>query len=183
MGIVSRQFRFYMLKSDIERLIAELRVQHGAKVIEAVSVNLPPIEIDSLFRNSEYDNSTSVYCYLMAPTGARISSVFMVRRQLWAVDDGSEVIEFSGCDFNGSVLMIGRFYFQTDFLSGESIWPKRPEFLDWAGKLFRTTKRSLRWSKTMRAYIGGDALSWKQNGGRFASFRGPGDKFIYEDEV
>jgi hypothetical protein len=94
-----------MLPSDIERLIAELRVQHGAKVIEAVSANLPPIEVGSLLRTSEYDNSTSAYCYLMPPSGAQISSVFMVKRQLWAVDDSSEVIQFSGCDFNGAVLL------------------------------------------------------------------------------
>jgi hypothetical protein len=166
---MSRQFRFYLLPSDIERVVAELRARFGVKVIEADSPKISPVEIDSPVRAASLGDATSIYCYLMPPAGADIKTWYMVKRQLWAVDISSEVIQFSGCDYDGNVLLIGRFYFQTDFLDGDSIWRKRPEFLAWAGKIFRWTKKFLHWSKELQAYVGEDAMRWKQNGGRFDS--------------
>ena len=55
----------------------------------------------------------------------------------------SEVIEFRGCEFDGSVLVRGRFYFQNDFLLDGMIAPKRTEFLTWADRVFRLAKKSL----------------------------------------
>lgn len=104
----------------------------------------------------------------------------MPKRQLWTVNESSEVIQFSGCDYHGDVLEIGRFYFQTDMLMGEAIWRKRPEFLDWADKVFRTTKRLLYRSKAIDAYVGDDALRWQRNGGRFAALRRSDGTYMYE---
>jgi hypothetical protein len=166
---MSKQFSFYLLPSDIECVVGELRTWFGAKVIEADSPSITPVEIDSPVRATGFGGATSIYCYLMPPAGADIKTWYMVKRQLWAVDISSEVIQFSGCGYDGEVLLIGRFYFQTDFLDGDSIWRKRPEFLGWADKIFRWTKRFLHWSKELQAYVGEGAMRWKQNGGRFAS--------------
>jgi hypothetical protein len=182
---MSRQFRFYLLPSDIERVLVELRVKFSVKLIEEISATLPPVEIDAPFRPSLYsmgsETFTSVRCLLTPPSGAEIKSRYMTKRKLWSVDIQSEVIEFSDCDFDGSVLLIGRFYFQTDFLLDQTIWRKRPEFLDWADKVFRTTKRMLHWSKKLDAYVGKDAARWRQDGGRFVSLKIRDGKPVFED--
>jgi hypothetical protein len=167
---MSRQFPFYLLPSDIEGLTAELRSKFGARVIDTVSPSMTPLEIGSAVRKEENRDATRVRCYIAPPSGAEIKTWYMEKRQLWAVDTSSEVIEFSGCDFTEGVLLIGRFYFETDMLIGDSIWRKRPEFLAWADKVFRFTKHSLFWSKPMMAYVGEDALRWRKAGGKFASF-------------
>jgi hypothetical protein len=100
----------------------------------------------------------------------------------WDIGADSEVIEFSGCEFDGRVLLRGRFYFQTDLLMDGTIAPKRAAFLNWADKVFRLTKKSLTRSKTIDAYVGEHAEKWGHEGGRFAwaadAHRGP----IYELE-
>ena len=101
----------------------------------------------------------------------------------WNIDTASEVVEFSGCEFDGQVLVRGRFYFENDLLIDDTLAPKRKGFLNWADTVFRLTKRSLTRSKTFDAYVGENAEKWRQKGGRFAwsanSKRGP----IYEVEV
>jgi hypothetical protein len=92
----------------------------------------------------------------------------------------SEAIEFAGCEFDGNVLVRGRFYFQDDLLSNELIIPKRQDFLTWADKVFRIVKKSLHRSKTMNAYIGEHAERWRLQGGRFAWMVTPGRGPLYE---
>jgi hypothetical protein len=179
---MSRQFRFYLLPSDIERLAAELRSRFGARFIDSVSPSMTPMEIDSCIRTAEYDGSTYVHCYLIPSSGAEIKMWHMTKRQLWAVDESSEVIQFNGCEYHGEVLEIGRFYFHTDILMGDAIWRKRPEFLEWADKVFRTTKRLLHRSNAMDAYLGEDALRWRKNGGRLASLRRADRTYLYEPD-
>jgi hypothetical protein len=91
----------------------------------------------------------------------------------WSIQIESEVIEVQGCEYEGNVLVQGRFYFQNDVLSNGVIIPKRKEFLAWAHKVFRTVKKSLRWSKTFDAYVGEEAEKWRQAGGRFAEMITP----------
>ena len=79
------------------------------------------------------------------------------------------MIDFSGCDFDGSVLVRGRFYCQTDYLKGQEIAKKRPEFLQWVERVFRVAKGSLHRSKELDAYVGSDAMAWEKAGGRFVS--------------
>lgn len=130
-----------------------------------------PLEIESpLLQSESGDGSTTVHCYLIPSDGAEIKTWYMQKRQLWGIDGGSEAIQFSGCDYNGKVLEIGRFYFQTDSLMGNEIWPKRPEFLRWADNVFRVSKRMMSYSREFSAYMGKDALIWKERGGQFKSW-------------
>jgi hypothetical protein len=101
----------------------------------------------------------------------------------WNVQPESEAIEFEGCEFDGSVLVRGRLYFQNDFLIQGMVAPKRKEFLDWADKVFRLAKKSLRRSKTLDAYVGEHAEKWRQQGGRFAWMVAPERGPIYEAEA
>jgi hypothetical protein len=121
-------------------------------------------------------------CYITPVKGADIKMRFISVLSQWNVEIESEVIEFSGCEFDGNVLLRGRFYFQTDLLVGDMVAPKGSAFLTWAEKVFRLAKKSLRRSKALDAYVGEHAERWRQSGGRFAwtanSVRGP----IYETE-
>jgi hypothetical protein len=180
--LMSRQFRFYLLPSDIETLIAELRVRVGVKIIQTPSLSLNPIELDSPISNRSghfrTTDSVSVWCCLTALSDADIRMRFIPTHSHWIVESRSEVIEFSGCDFNGKFLLIGRLYFQDDMLIDDMICPKRKEFVKWADQVFRATKKILRYSKALDAYLGEKAEEWQQIGGRFASgFRLDGEPY------
>jgi hypothetical protein len=101
---------------------------------------------------------------------ARIVMRYRPKQQQWGVATESEVIEFSGCDYDGATLRIGRFYFQTDQLIGDSIWKKRDEFLKWGDRVFRRTKRLLEYSNALDAYFGEDAAAWQRAGGELRHF-------------
>ena len=48
--------------------------------------------------------------------------------------------------------------------------------------MFRITKKQLRWSKELDAYIGKDAENFMQNGGKFATRIRPDGEPAYVDE-
>jgi hypothetical protein len=133
---VSRQFRFFLLPSDAEALIADLRDRIGLKLIDAKSSGPEPIDIDSPMHSDAVrqngKTAVSAYCYLTAATGADVKMQYIANQGYWLVhEEQSEVIEFSGLEYDGEILLEGRFYFKTDFLLGDAIWPKRDEFLGW----------------------------------------------------
>jgi hypothetical protein len=151
-------------------MIGELRDQFQIKLIDKVSAVPTPKEIDSPFSipHPLRPKLISVHCYLASQNGADIRMWYMPKRQLWSVDDyRSEIIQFSGCEFDGKLLDCGRFYYQADMLVEHSIWAKRNTFVKWAEELFRKTKQTLRYSKSLAAYVGHDAADWQKNGGRF----------------
>jgi hypothetical protein len=170
---MSKQCRFFLLPSDIERLLDELRSRVGFRLISSKSLTLSPTELESPISESKYVSEATktkflrVYCYLMPLAEAEIKFHYLSKQGQWAVLESSEVIQFSGCDYDGSNLSIGRFYFQNDQLIGDTIWPKRDEFLQWADRIFRTTKKLLDHSKSLQAYLGKDAAEWELKGGRF----------------
>lgn len=173
---MSRQFRFFLLPSDAEALIADLRDRIGLKLIDSKSSGPEPVSIESPMHSgaSRRDGkiAVSAYCYLAAATGADVKMRYIAKQGYWLVDEeGSEVIQFSGLDCDGEVLIQGRFYFRSDFLFEDTIWPRRREFLEWADRVFHRAKQSLSYSKALDAYVGRDAEVWRMNGGRFAWMR------------
>ncbi|HEX5235010.1 MAG TPA: hypothetical protein VFW25_06725 [Silvibacterium sp.] len=180
---MGRQFRFYILPSDAEALISELRLHSGLKLIQETSPTFTPIEVASPVQNAPrffgvfgLRDASSVRCYLASANSAEIKMLYYPTRSEWLVQEESEVIEFSGCEYDGDgLLQIGRMYFQSDVLIGDTVWRKRKEFTDWASKIFRTAKKSMRYSESLQAYVGREADNWQKNGGRFiALFRSDG---------
>lgn len=178
---MSKQLRFYLLPEDIRQIVAELKANFGARVLDEASQTSQPCEIEDPVRpgigplSSEV---TSVRCYL-APRGSEIKMNYYLKRNEWVIQPESEAIEFSGCDYNGKALVIGRFYFQTDLLMGDSIWRKRSEFLAWADSVFRFVKKRLTYSQKMMAYVADGAAMWRKAGGKFAySSRGVSNKLV-----
>jgi hypothetical protein len=173
---MSRQFRFFLLPSDAEALIADLRDRIGLKLIDSKSPGPEPLEIDSPMQEHppREDGKTTVgaHCYLTAATGADVKMQYIANQVHWLVhEEQSEVIQFSGLEYDGEMLVQGRFYFQTDFFLDDAIWPKRDPFLRWADRIFRRAKATLAYSRGLDAYIGPDAEVWKMRGGRFAWMR------------
>ena len=62
---------------------------------------------------------------------------------------------------------------------GNTIVPKRIEFLQWAEKVFRVAKKGLQRSRALDAYVGLEASSWESEGGRLASLALPGQKIVF----
>ena len=179
---MSKQLHMYALPTDIQRIIVHLSERIGVVMISPTSPNPEPSWIESPIRNSSLlpsHESTSVKCCLVPSGLAQIRFKYYAKLSAWHVTDDSEVIFVSGCDFDGEVLVRGRFYCQTDMLNGEEIVPKNLDFVRWADRVFRLAKKNLQRSQDLDAYIGSDALAWEKEGGRFASLALPGHKIIF----
>lgn len=182
---MSRQIRFYLLPSDVEALAHKLKSELDVSLIQPWSPHPKVVAVESAVLKGGLllkKGISRVDCYLVPPSNADIKMRFVSNRSRWHVDIASEVIEFKGCEFDGSTLLLGRLYFQKDFLAGDAITLKREDFLRWADKVFRLAKKSLNRSKALDAYVGQHAEKWRRGGGKFAwtatAERGP----IYEQE-
>jgi hypothetical protein len=170
---MSKQFQLYLTPSDAVALVRELRDRFGARLIGKKSSTSDPVQLESpLSAESIFEASgaTSIYCYV-APTNGRIITEYYPRLGVWLTQTSSEAIEFSGCDFDGKTLRVGRFYFQTDDLVDGRIVKKPAEFLQWADRVFRYAKKVLKRDPEfgpLGAYIGKEALIFRESGGRFA---------------
>jgi hypothetical protein len=121
---MSKQFQIYALPADIERLITHLRGKLNVVLISPASPGPKPTWIDSPIRQTSVlpsEKGTSVRCCLVANGLANIQFKHYPARSAWHVTEDSELISFSGCDFDGGVLVRGRFYCQTDFLNRQGI--------------------------------------------------------------
>jgi hypothetical protein len=172
---MGRQFRFYLLPSDVDHLVDDLKNIVGIRLFLAKTPTAELVEVST--RTSERSKLESggllhcERCYLAPDNGTRIHPKFIEQQGYWLVNTESEVIEFDGCDYGGDILTEGRFYYQIDVLSasGDALIPKSLGFVKWAERLFRRAKRSLIWSTEFNAYIGREARLWKSD---------PGHKFI-----
>jgi hypothetical protein len=183
---MSRQFHLYLLPADVDSLLHTLRSKLGISLIQSSSPRPIPSRMESPICKGGLQLKTAtvrVDCCLTPPKEADIRMRFVPILSHWSVQTESEVIEFEGCEFDGSVLVRGRFYFQNDLLVDDMIVPKRKEFLTWADKVFRLAKKSLHRSKTLDAYVGEHAKKWRQSGGRFAWSANSGRGPIYEAEA
>ena len=108
---MSRQLRFFLLPSDVERLLEDLRPYAPLKHMARENVQRGPQELDSPYsefvRQQDGIRVVRVNCVLGMPWDARIVMRYSPRQQQWGVADESEVIEFSGCDYDGETLRIG----------------------------------------------------------------------------
>jgi hypothetical protein len=169
---MSRQFQIYVLPTDIDRLFEALNKEVGLQVISPTSNSMEPEQALPVVHGSLLAGnsaSSSVDCRIGSLASGGIHMLYSAEQNIWRVDDESEIISVSGCDFDGQTLVRGRFYYQDDFLSGNRLEPKSPEFLCWAEEIFRRAKRHLHRSKELDAYIGEDAERWRLGGGKFAS--------------
>jgi hypothetical protein len=181
---MSRQFQVYLLPSDVETLVDDLKNRIGIQLISPIARKPEMVELKSAVqhRSSLVQNeiATHVDCYLVPRVEPNVVMNYYPNLSTWKVDlEKSDAIEFSGCDHGDKILVVGRFYYQTDMLLNNELVPKRPEFVAWAEQVFRIIKRLLIRSKELEAYVGKDAEIWRRDGGRFVSLLIPGHKLIY----
>lgn len=169
---MGKQFRFFLVPSDVESLLTELCIRFGVRMVAPHASSPCPDEISSPYdkcpSNAVRRAHSYIHCYLLPPD-ADVKMWYVPEQNHWAIDDErSEVIQFTGCEYDGKFLEIGRFYFRKDMLIGDTIWLKRKEFYDWANKIFRFSKKQMRYSSALDAYVGEKADLWRKDGGRFA---------------
>jgi hypothetical protein len=180
---MSKQFQLYLLPEDVESLVHTLRSKLDISLIRSSSPEPCPVQLESPIVKEPLmleKGAVRVDCYLAPGKEADIRMRFIPILAHWSVEPESEAIEFQGCEFDGRVLVRGRFYFANDLLVGDMIAPKRKEFLTWADKVFRLAKKSLHRSTVLNAYVGEQAKKWRHEGGRFAWMVTPQRGPIYE---
>jgi hypothetical protein len=180
---MSRQFQTYLLPADAEKLMNKLKENMKIRIIKDASPARHPIELSSPVQSRPFMQqlpASSIKCYLVPDIERNLHLGFYANPDRWIVEPSSDAIEFSGCDFNGVLLLIGRFYFQTDLLVGNEIIDKSAEFRKWASTLFRLAKKSLHYDSELKAYVGENALDFRRRGGRFASFMKANEEPVYE---
>lgn len=183
---MSKQFQLYVLPSDADALVEEIRSRFGVRILSENSPSSEPTELSSpvheqsmKFRTGE---PTSIRCYL-APVFGCVKVNYYQKPNHWVIQPESEAIQFSGCDFDGKTLFVGRMYFQTDDLQEGKIVNKGEEFLKWANNVFRFSKRQLNRDSALGplgAYVGKDAAIFRQKGGKFASSTKATGEPVYE---
>jgi hypothetical protein len=182
---MSKQFYVYLLPADVESLVYTLKSRLDVSLIQPSSSGPFPIKLENPVCKDALmlkKRAVRVDCFIIRKD-ADIKMRYVPALSHWSVQGESEVIEFQGCEFDGSVLVRGRLYFQNNSLLQDMIAPKRREFLIWADKVFRLAKKSLLRSKTLDAYVGEHAEKWKQDGGRFAWMVTPERGPIFEGEA
>lgn len=180
---MSRQAHLYLLPADVNSLVEVLKARVGISLIQPSSLRAEVTPLDSAVSNESMQlgmGAVCIDCYIVQPNGAGVKLHFLPGVSKWQVDIESEVIEFSGCEFNGTVLLRGRLYFQKDFVVDDTLVSKRKEFLHWADNVFRVAKKSLHRSKAIDAYLGDAAAKWEREGGRLAWTATPERGPIYE---
>jgi hypothetical protein len=178
---MGRQFRFYLHPSDANALVDQLRDRFGAKVFLDYSPKRELFEIDAPYR----EDSTGILKpmnsndrFYLAPHTNQLLRNFYPKPSWWCVDSDSEGIEFSGCKFDGTTILIGRFWYQKDFVRDLQFISKSNDFLKWAESVYRYTKRFLNYDGKIDAYVGEAAMKFRQNGGQFILMIGPNGRVV-----
>lgn len=165
---MGKQFQIYLLPSDTARLVDELRQKVGIRLLAVRSPGPEAVEGELPIRTEL--RLAPLKC-LLAPDLSipiEIKLDYIEKQGYWIVDAlFSDVIEFSGCYFDEKTLQRGRFFCDPGFFDAEQWKEKSPRFLEWADRLFRTAKKSLKRVPGLDAYVGVDAEQWRSSGGVF----------------
>lgn len=161
---MGKQFQTYLLPEDASALLAEVRKSVDLRILASHSDDSCPHETPVV--SKIVGGFSRIDCCLAPTFESRIEMQHIEAQHRWDVDSMvSDVIEFSGCHFDGKTLKRGRMFFDTGFYSEDGWEDKSVKFRNWANKLFRVSKKSLVFSKTLNAYIGTAANLWIQGGG------------------
>jgi hypothetical protein len=163
---MAKQFSVYLLPSDSTRLLGELRpkinvglaARHSC-VSDLKKVNSPILTEAGFSR---------IDCLLVPDKRATVKLDYIEGQDQWIVNTlFSEVIEFTGCHFDGKTLKRGRLFFDQGFYKTGQWHEKSSSFLSWADSIFKMTKKMLRRDPSLNAYVGQDAEAWGTSGGVF----------------
>jgi hypothetical protein len=163
------------------KLVAVLRSRFEAKLLVDYSPERDLVEVERPFQVAESGTMEPVSLlsrYYLAPSINRLARNYYPKPNWWVIDSDSEGIEFSACKVDGAALIIGRVWYQKDVVKNLQFVPKSTEFLNWAEAMFRYIKKALRYESEIYAYVGAEALKFRESGGQFGSGIRPDGKVI-----
>ena len=111
--------------------------------------------------------------YISRAADLRKVSTHEVKAQShWKITEStSPVIEVLLSGFDGTMLRLGRFYYNDSYYDGRGRTQiKSAEFSAWAKKAFSKTRRLLKFDKNLYAYVGVEASEMSKNGIKFSPF-------------
>lgn len=158
---MGRQITLYLLPSDTSLFEESLKKSLDISFFEYESPSSRPRPVASLGIPSMGESWLIIY--LTLPNQAKNIVCEKVPSQgYWTIDSlRSPVVEFSRCYFNGKVLREGRLFYDSGYYDDSGTWVEKPkDFLEWADKLFRITKKVLKKIPNKQEYAGQDALAW-----------------------
>jgi hypothetical protein len=159
----------------------ELRERLNAKLLVDYSPSEYLLEIDSPYRQDSVGHLeplSSQARFYLAPSFVTIKRKYHPGPKWWAIDTDSEAVEFSGCKIVGNILIIGRFWYWPNIVEKGQFVSKSGEFLSWAESLYRLTKKYLKYDRKIGAYVGEEAMRFREQGGHFAAFIRPDGKIV-----
>ena len=178
---MGRQFRFFILPSDANALVEQLRTRFKSKLLVENSRECELFELDLPYKTNAQKHLQPV-CkppgYYLAPPSSIIIRDYHPKPNRWIVDSDSEAVEFSDCVLNGNILIIGRLWYQPNIVRNGKFVTKSSEFLRWAEAVYRYAKKLLQYDSKIDAYVGEEAARFRQQGGQFAHFIRPDGKVV-----
>jgi len=165
---MGKQFQVYLLPTDAVNLVAHLKNKIDMRLLSSRSDGPQPVEIETPVRSQ--GGFSRADCLLVPNISAEIKMDHIEAQAYWNVDMlFSEVIEFSGCHFDGNTLKRGRLFYDPGFYRNERWQEKSAYFLKWADSVFRHAKKFLKRLPDLEAYLGADAELWRARGGVFVA--------------
>jgi hypothetical protein len=178
---MGRQFNFYLSPRDANSLYAELRGRFSARLLVDYSPTQELFDVDEPYQENSagcMDPHSSQGRYYVAPSFGRIKREYLQEPNWWVLDTDSEAVEFSGCKTVGDILIVGRFWYWPNTVENGQFVSKSSEFLSWAEGLYRFTKKHLHYDRKIGAYVGEEAMRFRDKGGHFAAFIRPDGKIV-----
>src|ERR1700742_3076536 len=97
---MGRQFRFYLLPSEMDQFLSKLKAEHGLRILLTKSDKAEPLEVDSATSRYSEIAATGIYAfgqyYLVSSTEAKTPVWYSEESGRWHIDsEQSEVVELS----------------------------------------------------------------------------------------
>src|SRR5262249_51518887 len=111
---MGKQFQVYLLPTDAAILVETLHERVAFRLLSTRSSRPEPVEAESpVLTESGF---TRADCLLVPDLSVSIKLDYIEKQALWVINTlHSEVIEFSGCHFDGQTLKRGRFFYDPGF--------------------------------------------------------------------
>lgn len=161
--LMGRQVTFFLTPNDTDRLMAQLSLCSPFLILHSRSQLPTPKVVPSV--NVREGDQDWLYFLLIRESdleGVKLKEVSA--QHYWSIDVlRSPVIEFNRCFFDGRILRRGRIWYETGFYGLNREWIcKSADFITWAEKLLKTTRKCL--TKDGSNLLGQGAKELVENG-------------------
>lgn len=168
---MGHQLRYYLSLNDLLALEENLLALEPTALLHEKSVGPEPRVLKS--SNLIEDGNRWHHFYLVRQSDiAGVSTIHVPSQNNWHIDElRSPVIEFNHCVHENNILRPGRLYYISDYYdkSGRLV-RKAPDFRRWAKKVLSEAQNTLSYDRPLKAHLGREAASMRENGLLLATF-------------